>query len=501
MAAQQRLTLSVKNFGPIRKGAFEVKPLTVFIGPNNSGKSYMALLLYALSKALAGRIGRHVYPSFFRVERPKDLERYSSELQAWLRPAFHPEAGERKALPFKDLPRNIQEIFRTQLEKSFTLLEKDVYESIRDYFSCEDLKSLIRMGQPQTSLAVVLNDWNSETPFLSLQIEPGENSPKLRWNLPDMRSFRIPLGQIARRFPLRAEVEQGWHWLLMGLLQEAIWMELLKANGFPEQETYYLPASRSGILQGWQVFASMAVQIVRRRLGLERIEVPPFVGVAGDFLQILWERLLSHPRQAQPQKMRPALEILEGDVFHGEVAIERASAERPLIQYRSGALQLPLQRVSSMVGELTPLDLWIKYLLRPGDLLIIDEPEAHLHPENQRRIARVLVRLVRAGVQVLCTTHSSLILHQLSNHLLASDATAKARGRLGFTNDDLLRCEEVGVSLFEVQADGVHIKPVTIEPGFGIFEDEFVRVGDAIGEETYFLSRTTRRRRTPKKAI
>jgi hypothetical protein len=59
---------------------------------------------------------------------------------------------------------------------------------------------------------------------------------------------------------------------------------------------------------------------------------------------------------------------------------------------------------------------------------------------------------------------------------------------LGFTEDDLLKPEDVGVYLFERREDGTHIKPVPIEPGFGIAEDEFVRVAEEIGEETYRLS-------------
>ena len=49
---RKNLRLAVKNFGPIREGEVEFKPLTVFIGPNNSGKSYMATLLYAMTRAL-----------------------------------------------------------------------------------------------------------------------------------------------------------------------------------------------------------------------------------------------------------------------------------------------------------------------------------------------------------------------------------------------------------------------------------------------------------------
>ena len=44
------LTVSVENFGPIREGTVELRPLTVFVGPNNTGKSYMAMLIYAVAR-------------------------------------------------------------------------------------------------------------------------------------------------------------------------------------------------------------------------------------------------------------------------------------------------------------------------------------------------------------------------------------------------------------------------------------------------------------------
>ncbi len=159
-------------------------------------------------------------------------------------------------------------------------------------------------------------------------------------------------------------------------------------------------------------------------------------------------------------------------------------------QVKQKKLEIPIQRASSTVGELAPLVLWIRYLLEPREMLVIEEPEAHLHPENQRRVARALVRLVRAGVTVLCTTHSPLILHQVSNHMLASRADPARRKELGFTEEDLLREEEVGAYLFRMREDGrgSEIQPLHIEPGFGIPEDEFVRVSEAIGEETYRLT-------------
>ena len=42
------LELEVENFGPIEQGKVQIRPLTVFIGPSNTGKSYLAVLVYAL---------------------------------------------------------------------------------------------------------------------------------------------------------------------------------------------------------------------------------------------------------------------------------------------------------------------------------------------------------------------------------------------------------------------------------------------------------------------
>ena len=70
---------------------------------------------------------------------------------------------------------------------------------------------------------------------------------------------------------------------------------------------------------------------------------------------------------------------------------------------------------SAMVSELAPLVLFLRGAVGPGDLLIIEEPESHLHPAAQTKIAQTLARLVRAGVYVVITTHSNWLLQQIGN--------------------------------------------------------------------------------------
>ncbi len=46
-----------------------------------------------------------------------------------------------------------------------------------------------------------------------------------------------------------------------------------------------------------------------------------------------------------------------------------------------------------------------------GDILVIDSPEAHLHPQAQSRMGRMLATFAAAGIQLLVETHSDHVLN------------------------------------------------------------------------------------------
>lgn len=50
-------------------------------------------------------------------------------------------------------------------------------------------------------------------------------------------------------------------------------------------------------------------------------------------------------------------------------------------------------------------------LSQPGSMLLVENPEAHLHPAGQSRIGRFLATLAAAGVQVIAETHSDHVLN------------------------------------------------------------------------------------------
>ena len=44
----ENFEIQVADFGPILEAKVNLRPLTVFVGPSNTGKSYLAILIYAL---------------------------------------------------------------------------------------------------------------------------------------------------------------------------------------------------------------------------------------------------------------------------------------------------------------------------------------------------------------------------------------------------------------------------------------------------------------------
>ena len=46
--------IAVENFGPIEKAEIDLRPLTVFVGESNTGKTYFAALIYALQRTFEG---------------------------------------------------------------------------------------------------------------------------------------------------------------------------------------------------------------------------------------------------------------------------------------------------------------------------------------------------------------------------------------------------------------------------------------------------------------
>lgn len=81
-------------------------------------------------------------------------------------------------------------------------------------------------------------------------------------------------------------------------------------------------------------------------------------------------------------------------------------------------IKLTMDESSSAVRSLLDIGFYLRHVAAPGDLLMVDEPELNLHPENQRRVARLFSRLVNIGIKVFITTHSDYIIKELNTLIM-----------------------------------------------------------------------------------
>lgn len=88
-------------------------------------------------------------------------------------------------------------------------------------------------------------------------------------------------------------------------------------------------------------------------------------------------------------------------------------------------------------GILQSIQILAYYYLYKPQILILDEPDSHLHPNNQRLLARLLRKLnEETGCQIIMSTHSRHLLEELTDYALIHWISA---GKIIDNTDDLER--------------------------------------------------------------
>ena len=424
--------IGVKNFGPIEKAEVDLRPLTVFVGESNTGKTYLAALIYALHRHFRG-ISQFPWagsiPTYFsflyrsRDRYPKDRqEALEQEILEVLEKLNTPK----RPFKFSDLPQQMH----TGVESRLTHQE-DFPDELKRCFDFENVSKLIRFSESrdnemEVSLLVCEGDqtcWNFETRVA------GSANPTITGHInPDLILFD------ARRktqFHDISDVER--------LFRD------LGTRRWRTGNSYYLPAARSGIMQSHAVIASALIKRATR-IGLDRLEVSTFSGMIADFMEQI---VLYKERNGSSKKINRVAEQLETELLEGKIEVEGIRSEgNPKFLYRPEQSKeaLRMSHSAAMVSELAPLVLFLRGIVKQGDLLIIEEPESHLHPGAQTKIAQTLARLVRAGVRVLITTHSNYLLQQIGN--LIREGELQKLGESTNESADWLKAEEVGAWQF-----------------------------------------------------
>ncbi len=503
-----RTFLSVNDFGPIARADIDLRPLTIFVGPSNTGKSYLAMLIYALCKC-------------FSLNYP-DGSGWSPGYRPWGPHGLRTRVGDMADELWKDIPQERKEMFTEWLKQSRDILSekgnflcpdflqdmmrdahgkslgsgKEIGYTLEECFGSSRTQYLTRdkSRNPAAASVSFFDASGGKVADFGLSLDVPETrgggviSPDVEISVPNF-ALGMPWS-VDPGIDVSEKRFSGWVFRQMCERSQAPRIDLAVP-------AHFFPADRTGIMHAHRVVVGSLVKSAAHGGTRPDMPTPALSGVVGDFLTGLIDMRDSEGPLSGHGKS------IESDILGGEIHIERTpGAGYPTFFYRpkdwKAEKRIPLMRSSSMVSELASIVLYLRHVADKGDLLIIEEPEAHLHPAMQAELAIHLAKLVKAGVRIIVTTHSQYVLEQFAN-LVCFSPLAKAR-RPG-TETHLRRIEKadldrsmVSAWLFEPKRKpaGSVVREIPLDPESGTFPMDFTDVSLLLGNEGGMIETLTK---------
>jgi len=433
-------SLRVKGFGKIKEAEIETAPFLLFVGDNNSGKSYLMSLLWGVLSQ--GR--RYWGPGYFTkvlVHRPA-----YEKCEQWFKAKVN------------DRPDGF--VIDEEGERLLVELFNDALDCYKDTL----VQRVIHFQVPIEHLSIVhlKRSRKIEVKFLFSESQMEEDAEDPPLNRVFVRFDQHTVIFRASRLdtilsPLSFVIQTtGWHLLMEGIQSSGSLFSNLR-------EPLFLPASRTGFML---TYKKVLQEITELGVGGEeedREQMPmPYTVVR--FLQKLIG--LEYSEDATYAEVA---RYLEDTVIHGH--FEKDESPIPSYEYvpEGSNRSVPIHAASSLVAELSPLILMLRSQYLFG-LLIIEEPEAHLHPAVQRYLVRAIAKLIHAGLPVWITTHSDTIIQQVNNLICLNSLCNRVEDPIslvefGYEKDETLEYQKVRMYQFSVQSpEESQVISLTTEP-------------------------------------
>lgn len=444
--------LKVSGYGKIKSAEIEAAPLTLFVGDNNSGKSYLMSLLWAIQNFGVAGLLFNGYKADTKSACAV-IDWFKIQIETACKEKVHKvSAGE--------IAMDLQAVLQDTLDHNKNLL-------IYFIFNSQDVK----IKELEIELVGL------EEVFLSFESdeEIGKDSLTIRSSIEGTQRIVF-----SRR--IGKDLDYNTELTLIGMLLGLV--TGIDFTDINENSRVFLPASRTGFMLTKDIINKVA-RNTALNLKIEPENLTPFTKPINQFLDVMND--LSFDSKGR-KEFDGIVKYLENGMAEG--TMEMSTLPNKEVSYVPSGLEsgIPFRAASAVVTELSPLILILKHHENLKDLFY-EEPEMCLHPQLQQKMGRVICQLVNAGVNMMVTTHSDIILQHINNMLSLSERedAAEICQNLKYIPNDLLKAEQIKVYQLKCGPDGMtEVEELKCgKNGFAIptFNDAL----DSIMEEAYTI--------------
>jgi len=470
----------VKELAKIQEASIEVKDLTVFVGKNSTNKSYMAHTVYMLNKVLS---------------------KISTEKNTYIVEFFNSYRSSKANLT---LIESLQEInFSEQKNKMPISIDKNRFEleelrTVTFTFSQVEINKFIEC-MSDFIVDEILNIINKSF-NINRNVVKKIFFSTYNYDLFDANSISF----------ISDDSSQDYGLVLYQIFKQVI---LNLSTTKISRKEFYFPASRTGFVLAFDEIVS---GVLRDRFGGQptatKLTEPTIDFISGfsdiksgkfeDIVKMLFDGFVMSGiitedgkssdynfSDANHDSFKNSLQFINNRLLKGQIIEDKNSQNYTQFYMQTNDKQkLDLHMTSSSTLELLPLVVFLKHFKVLGDkFLVIEEPEAHLHPKAQVEMARLLVMLVNSGAKVLITTHSDYILNELSNCIKLSSINDKKKEkylkRHDLPTETIIDKKRVSSYLFKDLGDITEVIDLTIDK-YGIANDNFDDILDELLDRT-----------------
>ncbi|WP_374334606.1 AAA family ATPase [Leeia sp.] len=381
----------LKKIGIIDKADLELSNLTIICGENNTGKTYITYAIYGF---LA--LWRDIVSDTLRDDVQKLLEKEN----------------------FTQI--DLSEIFKNGINTHLEELGKRYQHKLQRVFSKETTSQDSATFAPSTEIETKLIEIKFESSIY--HASNGDVYAKVK---KDAGSVKVDV------FTVDPDAIKSPNRFLVGFISETIAHAVLSQHLPPVHISSAertgaalfrseLDLARTRILKA--IAETDARELQRNPYKLIKQVTSKYALPVEDNVDFVREiENISKNKSELSQKHPDILEAFEG-IVGGEYKVVR----NQLVFLPKGltkSQRFTMGEASSSVRALLDIGYYLRCEAKIGDLLIIDEPELNLHPKSQRAFARLLARLVNAGIKVLITTHSDYIVKELNTLIMLNQKT------------------------------------------------------------------------------